>query len=60
MFNELDGTDYIVTNKSIDKNKLKCEINITEDGRAVTKDGVLLDGLTVSDKISYTVKPITE
>lgn len=57
---ELADTDYIVIKKSIDKNKLKKEITILEDGRAVTNDGVVLEGLTVTDKISYTVKPVVD
>ncbi|MDO4302131.1 MAG: host-nuclease inhibitor Gam family protein [Clostridia bacterium] len=57
LIEELNDTDYIVVKKSIDKNKLKKEITVLEDGRAVTSDGVVLEGVTVTDKVSYSVKP---
>lgn len=60
LLNELKGTEYIVTKESINKNLLKSEITVLKDGRAVTSDGVVLEGLIVTDNISYTVKPVTE
>lgn len=60
LIEELAGTDYIDIKKSIDKNKLKKEITTLEDGRAVTNDGIVLEGLTVSDKVTYSIKPIVE
>lgn len=60
LIEELADTDYIVIKKSIDKNKLKKEITILEDGRAVTNDGVVLEGLTVTDKISYIIKHVMD
>lgn len=60
LLNELKDTEYIITKESIDKNLLKSEITVLEDGRVVTNDGVVLEGLTVTDKISYTIKPVVE
>lgn len=58
LLDELKDTEYIVVKESIDKNKLKGNITVLDDGRAVTNDGVVLEGLTVTDKISYYVKPV--
>lgn len=58
LLDELKDTEYIVVKESIDKNKLKGNITVLDDGRAVTNDGVVLEGLTVTDKVSYSVKPV--
>lgn len=60
LLNELKGSQYIVTKECIDKNKLKSEITVLDDGRAVTGDGVVLEGLTVTDNVSYSVKPVKQ
>lgn len=60
LLDELKNTEYIVIKESVDKNKLKSEITVLEDGHVVTRDGVVLEGLTVSDKVTYSVKPIVE
>lgn len=58
LLKELEGTDYIIRTEKIDKKKLKEDVTLLEDGRAVMEDGTILEGFTAPDKITYTVKSI--
>lgn len=56
LLEELSDSEYINIKKSVNKNKLKADIEILEDGRVATCGGVILEGMTSYVETDYKVK----
>lgn len=59
LLEELKGSEFIKTKttESVDKIALRKSVTIFDDGKVVTSDGVILEGVTATKKQSVSVKP---
>lgn len=64
LIEELNGTEYVKTEYKVDKAKLKKDILLVPDKKvegsfkAVSADGVVLEGLTVTENTTYSIKAV--
>lgn len=63
LIEELNGTEYVKTEYTVDKAKLKKDILLVPDEaeggfKAISADGVVLEGLTVTENTTYSIKAV--
>lgn len=64
LIEELNGTEYVKTEYKVDKAKLKKNILLVPDEKvegsfkAISADGVVLEGLTVTANTTYSIKAV--